>query len=159
MDRDLLARREETFDLLVVKGLPYQKVVDRIADRYDITRSGVKSDIGRIDGWLPEVLDKSDKTRRDALVRLKELRDNRQRLQQMALEARNDDDLDTELEIRTKIEDSIELDIALSQSLGMTQREPTPVENAMADFATGAMEVEFPDDDADVDSTPSVEGE
>lgn len=159
MDRDLLSRREETVDLLVVQGLPYQRVVERLADRYDITQSGVKTDIGRIDDWLPKVIDESDKTRKDALVRLKELRTNRQRLQRMALEAQQDDDLETELQIRDKIDDSIELDIALSQSLGLTEREPTAVENAMADFATGAMEVEFPDDDADVDSTPSVEGE
>lgn len=167
MDRDLLARREETVDLLVVQGMPYQRVVERISDRHDITQSGVKTDIGRIDDWLPKVIDESDQTRKDALVRLKELRTNRQRLQRMALEAQRDDDLETELKIRDKIDESIELDIALSQSLGLTEREPTAVENAMADFATGAMEVEFPDgadgadDDleVDVDDAPALEGE
>jgi hypothetical protein len=166
MDRDLLARREETVDLLVVQGMPYQRVVERIADRHDITQSGVKTDIGRIDDWLPKVIDESDQTRKDALVRLKELRTNRQRLQRMALEAQRDDDLETELKIRDKIDDSIELDIALSQSLGLTDREPTAVENAMADFATGAMQVEFPedanddgDDAVEVDDTPALEGE
>jgi len=166
MDRDLLTRREETVDLLVVQGLPYQRVVERIADRHDITQSGVKTDIGRIEDWLPKVIDESDQTRKDALVRLKELRTNRQRLQRMALEAQRDDDLETELKIRDKIDDSIELDIALSQSLGLTEREPTAVENAMADFATGAMQVEFPedanddgDDAVEVDDTPALEGE
>ena len=149
MRRDLKDRREETFDLLVNKGFAYRKVVERIASKYDISESGVESDINRMDDWLPELIDESDQSRKDGLVRLRELKSNRERLQRMALEAKRDDDLDKELAIRRKIEDSIELEVALRQSLGHMEREPTAVENAMADFATGAMQVEFPDPDGE----------
>lgn len=147
MRRDLQDRREKTFDLLVNKGVPYGKVVERIATQYDISESGVESDINRMDDWLPKLVDETDHSRKDGKVRLKELKSNRERLQQMAMEARRDDNLDRELAIRRKIEDSIELEVALRQSLGHMEREPTAMENAMSDFATGAMRVEFPDED------------
>jgi len=151
MRNDLLDRREETFDLLVNKGFPYRKVVERISSKYDISESGVETDIGRMDDWLPKVIDESDHSRGDGKVRLKEIKQNRQRLQRMALEAQQRGELQTELPIRRKIDDSVELEIALRQSLGLTDREPTPMENAMEDFATGAMRVEFEDPDDDVE--------
>ncbi|MDY6780418.1 MAG: hypothetical protein SV760_07730 [Halobacteria archaeon] len=147
MDDSLVERREETFDLLVNKGISYSKVVDRISRNYDITESGVKSDISRMDDWLPKIIEQSDHSREDGKVRLHELKSNRERLQRMAMEAQRDDDLHQELQIRRKIEDSIELEVALRQSLGLMEREPSEFENAMADFATGAMQVEFPDPD------------
>lgn len=164
MQQSLLDRREETFDLLVNKGLPYRKVVDRIASRYDISESGVETDIGRMDDWLPKVIDESDTARSDGRVRLKELKQNRERLQRMALEAQSNSDLEQELAIRRKIDDSVELEIALRQSLGLTDRESTPMEEAMEDFATGAMRVEFESeddveaDDVDEDQSEDTDG-
>jgi hypothetical protein len=152
MKPELVDRRERTFKLLIVEGRKYTDVVETIAREYDITESGVQTDIDRMDSWLPKIVEESDVTREDGLVRLKELRQNRQRLQQMALEARKNNDLMDELQIRRKVEDNIELDIALSQSLGHTSREPTPMENAMEDFATGAMRVEF-EGDGDAEET------
>jgi len=158
MDRDLVERREETFDLLICKGIGYRKVVEKISRKYDLSESGVETDIGRMDEWLPKLVEETDLTRKDGLVRLKELRQNRQRLQQMAMEARSNNDLMEELKIRRNVEDNIELDIALSQSLGHTEREPSAVENAMQDFATGAMRVEFESDDGeDDDAEPESE--
>jgi transposase len=154
MRRDLQDRREETFDLLVNKGVPYRKVVEQIASKYDISESGVESDINRMDDWLPKLVDETDHSRKDGKARLKELKSNRERLQQMAMEARRDNKLDRELAIRRKIEDSIELEVALRQSLGHMEREPTAAENVMADFATGAMRVEFPDEDAEDGEEP-----
>jgi len=154
MKPDLVDRRERTFELLIVEGRKYTDVVETIAREYDITESGVQTDIDRMDSWLPKIVEESDVTREDGLVRLKELRQNRQRLQQMALEARKNNDLMDELQIRRKVEDNIELDIALSQSLGHTSREPTPMENAMEEFATGAMRVEF-EGDGDAEETES----
>lgn len=148
MKPELRERREKTFDLLITKGYPYRRVVEQIASNYDISESGVETDIGRMEDWLPKIVE-DDETRKDGLVRLREIRKNRQRLHRMADEARKNKDLETELEIRRKIDDSVELDIALSQSLGHTEREATPMENAMEDFATGAMEVAFPDPDSD----------
>jgi len=154
MKPELVDRRERTFKLLIVEGRKYTDVVETIAREYDITESGVQTDIDRMDSWLPKIVEESDVTREDGLVRLKELRQNRQRLQQMALEARKNNDLMDELQIRRKVEDNIELDIALSQSLGHTSREPTPMENAMEEFATGAMRVEF-EGDGDAEETES----
>lgn len=165
MNSDLLERREKTFDLLIVKGFSYSKVVRKIADEYDVTESGVKSDISRMENWLPKLVE-DDATRKDGLVRLRELRGNRQRLQQMALEAQRDNDRIDELRIREQIEQSVELDIALTQSLGETEREPDRHElEVEGEFSTGAMDVVFekPDDETlegtDVDVDPDAESD
>lgn len=127
MKPSLRERREKTFDLLIVAGYDYSEVVDRISEKYDITASGVRSDISRMENWLPELVE-DDAVRKDGLVRLKELRANRQRLNRMAREAAARDDLETELRIRERIDDNLDLDVALSQSLGLTDRRPAELE-------------------------------
>lgn len=128
MDNELRERRGRTFDLLVVSGYPYSEVVKKIATEYDLTEGGVKADISRMDTWLPKLVDEDPSIRTDGLVRLKELRKNRQRLERMAREAATKGDLETELRIRERIDDNIDLDFALSQSLGLTNRRPADIE-------------------------------
>lgn len=131
MDDELRQRRQETWDLLVVKGIDYGKVVSRIASKYDISESGVESDISRMDNWLPEL---DPHNLESGLSRIRELRQNRQRLQQMALEAQNEGNLDKELRIRRQIEESVETDVELAQSLGLTEKEAEEVEVGWREF-------------------------
>lgn len=133
MDPELIERRERTFELLIVRGVKYGDVVDTIASEYDISEAGVRMDIGRMEAWLPKLVE-SDHARKDGLVRLKELRHNRREMRRLYDELkdriRGDSDADPQvlLNVLEKIDDNIDLDIALSQSLGMTEREPQQLE-------------------------------
>lgn len=151
MDSDLLERREKTFDLLVVEGRPYSQVVATIARQFDCAESTVRTDISRMTerengqpGWIVDMTQAQAATK-DGLTRLLELRRNRQRLQQLAADA---DDAEVELQIRERIDDSIDLDVALSQSLGHTDREPASVEVEHSYNVTSEV-VEVTSDDVD----------
>jgi len=124
MREDLRERREETWRRLVVNGQSYGTVVDTIASEYDISKSGVESDIGRMNDWIGD-LDEHDTS--SGISRIRELRRARQRLQQMALEARKDThprDPDEELDIQKQIVWMLKQDVELAQSVGMTPKEP-----------------------------------
>lgn len=133
MKRSLVDRRERTFELLIVKGQRYGKVVSTIASEYDISEAGVESDIRRMDKWLPELVE-NDYARKDGLTRLKELRMNRREMHNLYDELKDriraDEDADPEvlLKVLDKIDSNIDLDIALSQSLGLAEREPAQLE-------------------------------
>ena len=124
MRPELRDRREETWDLLVVKGLKYSTVCERLAAKYDVKENTIEKDISRMKNWLPELIRVDDT---GGYSRLREIRQNRQRMQQMAMEARRDGDRKEELRIRRLIDQAVELDITISQSLGMTQRAPDEV--------------------------------
>lgn len=150
MSPSLRERREKTFDLLIVAGYDYSEVVERISAKYNITESGVRSDISRMEKWLPELVE-DDAVRKDGLVRLKELRANRQRLNRMAREAAANNDLETELRVRERIDDNLDLDVALSQSLGLTSRRPAEIEQrhvyrVESEVVSVESRVEGPDD-------------
>lgn len=115
MREELQKRRSETFEMLVVKGYDYQRVVTTLADRYDIAPSTIKTDINRMDDWLPRLAWYDDD---DGAGRLRELQQNRQRMHQMATEARNDGDVNLELKIRRQIDSAVETEVELAQSLG-----------------------------------------
>jgi len=121
MQEDLQKRRDETFEMLVVKGYDYRRVVDTLAERYDVAPGTVKSDINRMDDWLPRLAWFDDD---DGAGRLRELRKNRQRMHQMATEARKSDDVELELKIRRNIGTAVETEVELAQSLGTMNREP-----------------------------------
>lgn len=133
MKPKLIERRERTFELLIVEGRQYGDVVATIAREYDISKSGVRTDINRMDDWLPELVTE-DHAREDGLVRLKELRTNRQEMRRLYREMKqrieHDPDADPRvlIDILEKIDDNLDLDIALSQSLGHTDREAAQVE-------------------------------
>lgn len=127
MRKDLRKRREETWDLFAIKGLDYGDVVERLAEKYDVAEGTIESDIHRMDNWLPKL---DETSQRSGVSRMRELQKNRQRLQQMALEARRDGDLSQELEIRRQIDRSAERHINLSQSLGLTDEVPDEIKHS-----------------------------
>jgi len=92
MQEELRKRRDETFEMLVVKGYDYSRVVTTLADRYDV---------------VPK---------------------NRQRLHQLATEARQDGERLEELKIRRHIDKSVETETELAQSLGAMHEEPDEVQ-------------------------------
>lgn len=146
MDNDLLDRRDRTFELLIAQGRRYTDVVDIITDEFDITKSGVKADISRLNEWLPKLVEERDHGQRDGKIRLRELKKNRERLQRLAADA---DDAKDELAFRRQIEKSIQTELKLRQSIGLADREETTGEKALEQLATGAMRVEFEEDRAD----------
>lgn len=133
MKPDLVDRRERTFELLIVEGRQYTDVVETIAREYDITESGVRTDIERMDSWLPKIVEE-DHAREDGLVRLKELRKNRQEMRRLYGDMKQRIERDPEadprvlIDILERIDDNLDLDIALSQSLGHAEREPGQLE-------------------------------
>jgi len=135
MQEELRKRRDETFEMLVVKGYDYRRVVNTLADRYDVAPGTIKSDINRMDDWLPRLAWYDDD---DGQARLRELRKNRQRMHQMATEARQDDDTELELKIRRNIGKAVETEVELSQSLGQMNETADKVEvdgiEIVADF-------------------------
>lgn len=74
-----------------------------------------------MDSWIAK-LDLADDP--EAHSRLRELRKNRQRLQRMAAEAERAGEHDREIQLRKEIDRSIERDVKLSQSLGLTIEQP-----------------------------------
>lgn len=124
MNDELRKRRDETFEMLVVKGYEYARVVTTLSDRYGVAESTIRSDINAIGDWLPKlsILDGAGPGR------LRELQKNRQRLHQMATEARTDKDPHLELKIRRSIDSAVETEVELAQSLGEMDEEPDQVE-------------------------------
>lgn len=144
MNRELAERRDRTFDLLVTQGRDYTDVVDAITREFDVTKTAVETDISRINEWLPKLVEQLDRGREDGKLRLRELKKNRQRLQQLAEDA---DEASKELKYRRAIEQSIQTELQLRQSIGLTHREQTGGEKALEQLATGAMRVEFDEGD------------
>lgn len=138
MKQELRKRRDETFEMLVVKGYDYRRVVDTLAERYDVSPETIKTDINRMDDWLPRLTFYDDD---DGAGRLRELKKNRQRMHQMATEARQDDDLRLELKIRRNIGTAVETEVEVAQSLGELPEEPDKHEHTGEDGA--AVTVDF----------------
>lgn len=132
MRQDLRERRLETWDLLVIKGIPYGDVVTRLADKYGTAESTIESDIGRMDNWFPK-LDLTDDELVRAQMRLREHRQNRQEIQQLILRIRNNDNISDatkikrELEARRQLDESVEREVQLAQSLGFLDRAPDQI--------------------------------
>lgn len=149
MSAELRERREETWERLIVQGEGYTTVVAEVSERYDVSRAAIEKDIQRMDNWLPKL----DQLALDSgLSRIRELRQNRQRLQRMAAEAADGDDERLEMKLRRLLNKSIELDIDLSQSLGMTEKEPEEVEVGWRQYMEAA-------DAAASDSTEDGDGD
>lgn len=121
MQESLRKRRRETFEMLVVKGYDYSRVCETLAGRYDVAESTIRTDINRMGDWIDKLAHFDDDR---GIGRLLELQDNRQRLHQMATEARQADDLDQELRVRKTIDKSLMTEVELAQSLGQMAREP-----------------------------------
>jgi len=135
MQEDLRKRRDETFEMLVIKGYDYRRVVDTLAERYDVAPGTIKSDINRMDDWLPRLVHYDDD---NGSGRLRELHKNRQRLHQLATEARQENDRHLELKIRRQIDSAVETEVELAQSLGQMNETAEELEltglDVVADF-------------------------
>jgi hypothetical protein len=138
MQEHLRKRRDETFEMLVVKGYDYSRVVSTLADRYDVAESTIKTDINRMSDWLPHLSHYDDD---NGQGKLRELQKNRQRLHQLATEARQDDERLEELKIRRRIDKSVSLEVDLAQSLGQMHETDDTIKlediTIAADFTDG----------------------
>jgi predicted nucleic acid-binding Zn-ribbon protein len=146
MDDSLRSRREDTWDLLVVKGLDYRKVVRRVSNKYGSPESTIESDISNMDSWLPD-LDHTNFS--SGVSRLRELRENRQRRQQMVLEARSEGDTERERALLQEIDWAIEKDVRLSQSLGETHSEGASLDDMLRALRDGDSSKRVPDPDGE----------
>lgn len=153
MDEQLRKRRSDTWDLLVVKGLDYRKVVRRVANKYGAKETTIETDITRMEQWLPEL---NHTNFSSGVSRLRELRENRQRRQQMVLEARRDGDTERERELLQEIDWAIETDVRLAQSLGETNSEGASLDDMLRAFRDGDSAGYVPDPDESADDEETV---
>lgn len=163
MDPELAQRRERTYELRVLQGQPYSETVRTVAREFDCSEAAVKKDLARMverengkPGWIDDLAG-SQVARKDGITRLLELRKTRQQLQRTFREAREDPDTDPleVAEIAERLADMIDLDIALSQSLGLTDREPAQLEvDHQFEVHSDVVEVEPADVDHDLDGGP-----
>lgn len=123
MDEELRQRREQTWEMLVIQDREYGEVVGVLADEYDVTRRAIEQDISKMGDWLPKLDQMSTKS---GASRLRELRHNRKRRREILHEMQDDEDTDPKEELRvlSQLDQAIEMDVRLSQSLGETEREP-----------------------------------
>lgn len=121
---DLRSRRRETYELLYRHGVPYGETVSRIADQYGVAESTVKSDISNLSDWVGEL----DVSLHDGLLRVRKIRDQHQELEQVALEARRDEDFGAVIRARKAIVQAIETEDRMARRLGITDEAPVRVE-------------------------------
>jgi hypothetical protein len=145
MNQELRERRERTWELLVVMGVQYSQVVQRVAEQYDCAESTVKTDISRMESWVGKL----DVSYYSGVSRLRELRQARQRLRQYEMQAQQDEDQDLASRINDKIETNLKTDLRISQKLGLTSETPTQVE-------VGGLD---PEDEAVLEEWCRIEGE
>lgn len=106
-------RRQRIWELLVYEDPALREVIETITDEFDTSRETVEDDLNSIDEWLPK-LDLFREVQGVSL--LAELRQNRQRLYEMAEEARDQDELVEERKIRAEINRSLNMERHLSDS-------------------------------------------
>lgn len=106
-------RRQRIWELLVYEDPALTDVIETITDEFETSRETVEADLNSIDEWLPK-LDLFREVQGVAL--LAELRQNRQRLYEMAAEARDDDELVQERKIRAEINRSLNMERHLTDS-------------------------------------------
>lgn len=106
-------RRRRIWELLVYEDPALTDVIKTITEEFETSKQTVEADLDSIDEWLPK-LDLFREVQGVAL--LAELRQNRQRLYEMAGEARDDDELVEERKIRAEINRSLNMERYLSDS-------------------------------------------
>lgn len=116
MAKDNSERRARVHDLYIIQGLSRDATVDRITDEFDVASATVRDDIREISEWVGDLIE-TDATGES---RIRELREARGRLYNLALDAREAGDAELERKIVRDIVDSIATDVELCQSLGLT---------------------------------------
>lgn len=124
MRPDLRERRRETFRLMYRLGLPQRDVVARLADQYDVSEAAVRKDIQRMSGWITEI----DVPLQDGVLRVRQIREQVQELEQAALEAKQDGDLAEARRCRDAIVKAIKTEDQMARRLGLTDEAPNQVE-------------------------------
>lgn len=117
MPKDVTERRERAHDLLVIEGRGYEETVARLTEEFDVAEPTVRDDLRNMSEWVGDLL-RPDPT---GASRLLELREARERLYDMAREAREAGDRDLERKILEGVRRSITADLQLTESLGLTE--------------------------------------
>ena len=130
MRSDTRDRRKRTWELLQMEGVSEEEAVTTVADEHGVNESTVGEDIRNMEEWLPKI---SRSAREAELSLLYELEENRQRLYEMADEARDQEDLRMELKIRRSIVNTIKLGGQLDDDINRDPKEPAYLSDAMLD--------------------------
>jgi len=146
----LKERRQETYNLLYRHGVDYSEAVQRLSDSYGVSKSAIRKDISRMGSWITEI--KVDLG--DGLLRISKVRDQHQDLEQVALEARRDGDLETVIRAQKAIIKALEVEDRMAARLGLT---PDDVETAEEQTEiVGSLD---PEDEELLDEWCRIEGE
>jgi CheY-like chemotaxis protein len=121
---DLRERREETYRLLYRLGIPYSDAVARLAEQYDVTEAAIRKDIERMSGWITDL----DVPLADGLLRVRQVREQAQELEQIALQAQQNEDLTEARRAREAIVKAVETEDQMARRLGLTEEAPQTVE-------------------------------
>lgn len=124
MRPDLRERRKETYRLLYRLGVPYSDAVARLAEQYDVTEAAIRKDIERMSGWITDL----DVPLADGLLRVRQVREQAQELEQIALQAQQDEDLTEARRAREAIVKAVETEDQMARRLGLTEEAPHQVE-------------------------------
>ncbi|WP_336361944.1 hypothetical protein [Halalkalicoccus salilacus] len=132
MDPEVHERRRRIWRLLVEDDLALGEIIETVADDFDTAPETIEEDLETIDDWLPEL----DLLREvPGIALLAEVRQNRQRLHQMAEQAHEQDDLTQERKIRSEINRSLNIERQLGNSdLKITHIPPPGVEEMLEDI-------------------------
>lgn len=116
MNDELRDRRQETYQMLVAHGISQTEVVKRLSDRYNVSKSAIRKDIKNMNSWLEDLSVDFGA----GIVRLTRLRDQQQQLEQVALQARNDGEAQTEIRARQEIRKAIMAEDRMATRLGLS---------------------------------------
>jgi len=120
MRPNLRERRRETYRLLYQLGVPYSDAVSRLAEQYDVTESAIENDIAKMSGWITEI----DVSLQDGLLRVRQVREQAQELEQLALQAQQNEDLTEARRCREAIVKAVETENQMARRLGLTDEAP-----------------------------------
>jgi len=112
----LKERRQETYNLLYRHGVDYTEAVQRLSDSYGVSKSAIRKDVSRMGSWVTDI----NVDLGDGLLRLSKVRDQHQDLEQVALEARRDGDLETVIRAQKAIIKALEVEDRMAARLGLT---------------------------------------
>jgi CheY-like chemotaxis protein len=121
---DLRERRRETYRMLYRLGIPYGEAVSRLAEQYDVSESAIENDVAKMSGWITDL----DVPLTDGLLRLRQVREQARELEQLALQARQDEDLAEARRCREAIVKTVARENRMAQRLGVTTEAAHTVE-------------------------------
>lgn len=124
MRPELRERRKKTYRLLYQLGVSYSDVVSRLADQYGVTESAIENDIAKMSGWITDL----DVPLADGLLRVRQVREQVQELEQLALQAQQNEDLTEARRARVAIVKAVETEDQMARRLGLTDEAPRKVE-------------------------------